>query len=91
MSVKVSGSMMTAVRTKFYGPTDTKGSRVRVWRADTSWLDDECRVEVSWDYGLSSADNHVEAVREYLVGRGWDGGWVLGSTVDGYVAVSVEG
>lgn len=46
---------MQAIQTKFLGPTDTCGSRIKA----TCWLKS---VTVSWEYGLSSEENHRAAI-----------------------------
>lgn len=46
---------MQAIQTKFLGPTNTKGSRIRA----TCWL---TSVTVEWDYSLSVEENHKAAI-----------------------------
>lgn len=47
---------MQAIQTKFIGPTNTKGSRVKA----SCWLGS---VTVSWDHALNSEANHIEAIQ----------------------------
>ncbi len=47
---------MQTITTQYAGPTNTKGSRVMV----KSWLKNKA---VSWDYALSSEDNHKAAAQ----------------------------
>lgn len=46
---------MQAITTKYLGPTNTKGSRIKA----TCWLK---TVTVSWDYALGVEDNHKAAI-----------------------------
>jgi hypothetical protein len=43
-----------AIETKYLGPTNTKGSRVKAKSPAGS-------VTISWDYGLNTRDNHRAA------------------------------
>ncbi len=49
--------------TKYLGPTDTRGSRVKATHATT-----RKSVTVAWDYALDGIDNHARAARA-LFGR----------------------
>lgn len=81
------------VRAKYVGPTNTLGSRWRVWRADDTYRGDPDAVTVSHRHDLSSgADNAAAAIKVYLAGKGdgWDGRWIVAcGDVNGYVAVKV--
>ena len=46
---------MQAIQTKFLGPTNTRGSRIKA----TCWL---TSVTVSWDYGANVEENHTAAI-----------------------------
>ncbi len=70
---------------KYLPPTNQRGSRIVVSRADGGR--DPMRLVVSWDYELNLPDNYVKAFNEYLARQGWGGSWVIGSTTNGYVAV----
>lgn len=88
----ISATYRVAIRTRYYGPGNLRGSRVRVWRADDTWQGDPCRVEVGWNYALGIEENHRAAIAHYLrthaeQGHGWEGAWVLAGAGDGYVAV----
>lgn len=80
---------MQAIQTKFIGPTNTKGSRVKA----TCWLGS---VTLGWDHALDSAENHKEALQAMCdkMNETRDGElqWVIvaiGSSVDGkgYTAI----
>lgn len=47
---------MQTITTKFIGPTNTKGSRVKA----TCWLGS---VTVGWDHALNTEQNHEEAAQ----------------------------
>jgi hypothetical protein len=49
------------VQTKWLGPTNHKGARVRATNASSG-----ATIVVSWDYALSTAENHIAAARALL-------------------------
>ena len=74
--------MRQALETKFYGPTNTRGARVRVKsQAFTRF--------VSWDHALNPQANHRAAAEAVAAEWGWDGPWLGGANADsnGYVFV----
>lgn len=77
--------MRQAIVTKWFGPTNSRGSRVKAKAAAGS-------ITVSWDYGLNVADNHAAAARALADKLGWPGAWVGGGTPgeDGYVFVDTR-
>lgn len=86
----------TAIQTRYYGPSNTRGARIRAWRADagTSPTSDRYAVTVPYDYG--SANPHLDAIEAYIArhgeaGHDWTGEWVVGAISGGYVAVFVPG
>ena len=74
---------MQAIKTRFVGPTNTKGSRVKA-------SCDAGTVTLSWDYSVGSEGNHQKAAMALLnkihsqSGHfdGWKGPWV-GATYNG--------
>lgn len=50
---------MIAIHTKYIGPTDTRGSRVKAYTSDGR------SVTVSYDNGLESVKAHFQAVRVF--------------------------
>lgn len=78
-------SHRVAIHTRYYGPTNTRGSRIGVTHNGGK------RIYVPWDYALNSEENHAQAVAAYLDRMGWDGRWMTGASADsmGYVAVWV--
>lgn len=66
--------MSYAITTKFIGPTNTRGSRVK------AFLPSGLSVTLSWDHALNSEENHARAAKacvqkhivdgaEYLSGK----------------------
>ena len=49
------GDIMQAITTKYLGPTNTKGSRIKA----TCWLKSKT---VPWDYSLNTDQNHNAAI-----------------------------
>lgn len=45
---------MQSIETKYFGPTNTRGSRVQV-------RTESCKKVISWDHSLDSKENHVQA------------------------------
>jgi hypothetical protein len=86
MNVRESGRV--ALRARFYGPTNTRGARIRVSRFEWAGAGlDPNRFSVEWDYSLSITENYVYAVREYVARAGWNGDWVVTTCDAGAVAV----
>jgi len=56
--------MRQAIVTKFLGPTNTKGSRVRA-------VCDAASVTVGWDHRLNQAENHYAAMVKLCNKLGW--------------------
>lgn len=77
---------MQAITTKFLGPTNTRGSRIKA----TCWL---TSVTVSWDHSLNVEDNHRNAINELIIklnmgraAKDISGSWkvvAIGESVDG--------
>ncbi len=80
---------MQAIVTKWLGPTNTKGSRIKV----------KCQAGtmiVPWDSGLGVEENHKAAAAILIAKLGWDqdcyGKWHAGALPDdtGYAIVFQE-
>ena len=75
--------MRQAIKTRYAGPTDTRGSRViaQCQAGKLTW---------HWDYGLNPAANHQAAAQALAAKLGWDGRWIGGANVkgDGFVFVN---
>jgi len=65
-----------AIETKYYGPTNYRGSRIRV----------RCQARtifVSWDHALGVEDNHDAAAKTLAEKLAWCGTWFSGALTDG--------
>lgn len=80
--ITVTESRRVAVIATYCGPTDTRGTRISVRRADGGGK----RISVEWEYQLGSMENYARAIDRYLVLMGWGGHWTVGSTRTGAVA-----
>lgn len=56
--------MRQAIVTKFIGPTDHRGSRVKATAAAGS-------ITVNWSYNLNTDQNHTHAARKLVEKLGW--------------------
>jgi len=80
-------SPLAGVETKYYGPTNCKGSRIRVRRSDHRQGDPV--KWISWDYALNSFDNHRFAAVAYIDMMNWHGDYVAAATEKGYTFARV--
>jgi len=78
--------MRQAIVTKWHGPTNYSGSRIKAKAAAGS-------ITVPWDYALNVADNHTAAARALVEKLEWAGVWSGGGmpSGDGYVFVDASG
>ena len=74
-----------AITTKYLGPTNVRGSRVKAMAAAGS-------ITLSWDDALNSDNNHAAAAHAIAVKFGWSGTYHGGglSNNHGNVYVCVE-
>lgn len=72
-----------AIITKYIGPTNARGSRVRA-SCDAS------AISWPWDYALSAEENYVAAALALAKKLGWGDRWERGGIGSGYVFVSVD-
>lgn len=71
-----------SIRTEYKGPTNTRGSRIRVWA--------QAGVKhYPWDHSLSRDANHAQAAKKFAAEWEWTGQWIGGSDPDerGYTFV----
>ncbi len=88
---KVSESYRVALRCKYLGPTDHRGSRISIQRYESNTHGkDPNRLMISWDYALNIGENYAEAVRQYVEKANWGGQWVTSTITDGAVAVCID-
>lgn len=73
-----------AIATKYLGPTDHRGARIKA-------TCDAKSITFGWNYELGTVENHAHAARMLATDLGWDGDWYMGSptvTPGGYVFVN---
>jgi hypothetical protein len=83
-NIAIYPSHMQSVETKYYGPTNTRGSRLRARAGAGS-------VSVPYDYALNLDGNHAAACEAFLRAKGWvpsqgegfRGKWVGGTLPNG--------
>lgn len=82
---------MTAIITRFIGPSDTRGSRISAATTTNkpSTGKPERRV-VPYDHALSIYANHKRAAVACAIYAGLAGEWHAGSTENGYVFVRIN-
>ncbi len=73
--------MRQAIITKFLGPTNTRGSRIKATAEAGT-------ITVPWDYALNVTDNHRAAAAALIRKMGWGGFWYAGGVERGYVFVN---
>ena len=78
--------MRQGITTRYLGPTNTKGSRVKAAVRKRSPLGPEMSLTDSWDYAGSIESNHTRVARLLADKLGWAGLWVGGgnATEEGY-------
>ena len=74
---------MQAITTKYLGPTNFRGARIKATAEAGS-------VTVDFPYEFSGADAHAVAALALARKIGWDGDLLAGGTADGYVFVFSE-
>ena len=77
--------MSQGIETKYFGPSNTKGSRIKA----SAWAGS---VTVGYDYALDTEDNHANAAMALAQKLGWGGDYVCGGNVkgNGYLFVKRE-
>ena len=77
---------MQAITTKFLGPTNSRGPRVKASAERGS-------ITVHWDHRFNVESNHALAAKALAEKFGWGGWWVAGTSPNGcgYAYVAVGG
>jgi hypothetical protein len=75
---------MTAIRTKYLGPTNTRGARIKATANGRS-------ITRPLDHATSGAERHAIVARALARKLGWSGTLIAGSVADGYVFVFADG
>jgi hypothetical protein len=75
--------MRQAIATKFIGPTNHRGARVKAYCQAGEFT-------MPWDYALGVEDNHRKAATFLLDRLGWDGNYHGGAMwhITGYVFIA---
>ncbi|AKU93387.1 hypothetical protein AKJ09_00051 [Labilithrix luteola] len=68
--------MRQAITTKFFGPTNSRGARVKATAQAGS-------VTIEWDYAIDSDENHTRAAIALCTKYGWRGQLHGGGMPDG--------
>lgn len=71
---------MTAIVTRYLGPTNTRGSRIVVESYSS-------RKVVPYDHSSNSETAHAKAALALILERGWGGTWIMGGTRKGWAFV----
>jgi hypothetical protein len=77
--------MYQAIQTKFLGPTDCRGSRVK------ATTESGVSITIDWDHSKNVEENHTAAAFALAAKLGWTGEWVGGAIKAGYAFVSPRG
>lgn len=72
---------MKAIQTKYFGPTNYRGSRIKAFDGDNN------SVTISYPYELSGEDVHRKAAEALRDKMGWTGKLIGGGIKSGYVFV----
>ena len=75
---------MVAILTKWFGPTNYRGSRVK------AYTETGISITISWDHALNVEGNHKAAATALADRQGWKGRWVGGPTKVGYAFVNAD-
>ena len=75
--------MHQAIQTKYLGPTDFKGARVKAFTPYHS-------VTLSWDSALNERENHKIGAMALARKLEWTGVWSGGGTEDGFCFVQAS-
>ncbi len=69
-----------AIITKYLGPTNVRGSRVKAVAEAGS-------ITLSWDHALNSDENHALAAQTLADKYKWKGRWFMGGFNGGYAFI----
>lgn len=84
--MKIKNSFHQAIETRYFGPTNYRGSRVKAISQATT-------VTVVWDHALNPEDNHAAAAQALIDKMGWQGKWIQGALPgnhSGYAFVCIK-
>ncbi len=80
--------MSVVIITKYVGPTNARGSRVKAVTGDNNPATGRPdSITISWDCALNSSDNHKAAAKALAERLKWEGEWHSGETDTGCVFI----
>lgn len=83
--------MTFAIQTKYLGPTNTLGSRMKATMRN-KFNTFKHEITIAYSHELSGYENHVKVARSMAENRQISGEWFCGETEHGYVFVrAIEG
>ncbi len=68
---------MKAIQTRYYGPTNTRGSRIKAWAEGVK------SVSIPYPHELSGEDVHRAAADKLAAKYGWDNALIGGGLPNG--------
>lgn len=74
---------MQTITTKYLGPTDTQGTRIKAVHTGAA-----TSITVPYNYALSNGGNHKEAAAALAKKLEWNGEYIGGHTKDGMVWIN---
>ena len=83
MTITMPAYSLAGVETRYLGPTNHRGSRIKARRSEHTSGDPT--VTVDYDHSLSPFENHAEAARRLVEQYGWDGDYHAAATKRGYI------
>ena len=81
--MKITHTWLTSITTKYMGPTNKRGSRVKATSANGN------SITLSWDCGLGTDDNHDAAAVALCSKMDWPHDLVCGGSANGHGHVYV--
>jgi len=82
---------MQTIITKYLGPTNNRGSRIKAMQSSKGFNGERAySITRSYDYSLEVDENHTKVAKEFADKMGWTGDWISGSIDNhgGYVFVN---
>lgn len=80
--------MLRAISTRYFGPTNSRGSRIKAIARKREHDMPELSLTDNWDYGASIDENHCRVAKLLAAKLEWSGLYIGGSTDDGLVFVN---
>ena len=79
--MRVTNTHRAAIITKYLGPTNSRGSRIKATKAG----DSKVSVTIGYDYALDTFDVHAKAAKALCDKYKWECDLIAGGTESGYV------